>query len=98
MAGPGPGGSKKVLNISVPTQIKTGSGYVYRVFFIVEPTANGAIYDLAQGGTPSLANTMAILNYIPGQQVSDTAVIYAPFVDGLYINPGTGGVVAVTYD
>lgn len=36
--------------------------------------------------------------YGPGQQLGDTEVILAPFVNGLYVDPGTGGTVSVTYD
>ena len=95
---PGPGGSRTLLNISAPTQVKSGQGYVYRVRMIVEPTANGAVYDMATGGTPSVANQIAVIPYQPGNQEAYTVEIHAPFFEGLYIDPGTSGTVTVSYD
>lgn len=93
------GGSKVALNISTPTQVFTGPGYVGRVHLIVEPTANGAIYDTVNATTPAaVSNQIGVIPYQPGEQQAYTVVVHCPVTNGLYVDPGTGGTVTVVYD
>lgn len=95
---PSPGGSHTALNVNTARQIKNGQGYAHRVFIIVDPSANGGIYDIATGGTPSTTNQIAVIEFQPGQQLGGTIVVLASFFNGLYVDPGTGGTVTVTFD
>ncbi len=91
---PGPGGAIVAFNITAPTQIVTEPyGVVFRVFVNTAPSVPGGVYDMAAGGTASADNLIAII-----PTTSGPVEILAPFYSGLYINPGTGGVVSVTYD
>ena len=89
---PGPGGAKVAFNISAATQITTGRGTVWRVFVNTAPTAAGGVYDMASGGTPSAANLICAIPTTAGP-----VEIIAPIYSGLYVSPGTGGVVSVTH-
>ena len=89
---PGPGGYKVVFNVSAATQvIQSGSGTVFRVYVNTAPTAAGGVYDMANGGTPSAANLICVIPAAAG-----IVEIIAPYYSGLYINPGSGGNVAVS--
>lgn len=92
---PGPGGSRTSLNITAPTQIKAAQGYVYRVFVLAAPSAAGGIYDTVNATTPAAAANQ--IENIPTSSTSPI-VLVCPFENGLYVDPGTGGVVAVSYD
>lgn len=89
---PGPGGAQVAKNISTPTQIATGYGTVFRVYINATASAGGGVYDMASGGTPSADNLIAV---IPTSGL--TLKIEAPYYSGLYVDPGTGGNVAVSY-
>ena len=89
---PGPGGAIVTFNISAPTQVvANGYGTVHRVFVNTAPSAAGGVYDMAAGGTPSAANLISVIPTTAGP-----LEIVAPFYAGLYVDPGTGGNVAVT--
>ena len=91
----GPAGSRSALNITTPTVIQaTGNGWVYGIEVITAPTAAGGVYDTATTAGATTATQMA--------QITTTDVHVnlegKPFFNGLVVNPGTGGVVAVYYD
>ncbi len=90
---PSPGGAKVAFNITAATQIKTGAGVVYRVYVNTAGTAAGGVYDMATGGTAGADNLIANIPITAG-----IVEIIAPYYSGLYINPGTGGVVSVSYE
>ena len=91
----GPAGSRSALNITTPTVIQaTGNGWVYGIEVITAPTAAGGVYDTTTTAGADTSNQMA--------QIATTDVHVnlegKPFFNGLVVNPGTGGVVAVYYD
>ncbi len=91
----GPAGSRSALNITAPTVIQaSGNGWVYGIEVITAPTAAGGVYDTATTAGATTATQMA--------QITTTDVHVnlegKPFFNGLVVNPGTGGVVAVYYD
>ena len=90
---PSPGGARMAFNITAATQVKAAQGVVYRVFVNTAPTAAGGVYDMASGGTAGADNLIAAIPTTAGP-----VEIIAPFYNGLYINPGTGGVVSVFYE
>ena len=90
---PSPGGSRVAFNITEPTQIKTGAGVVYRVYVNTAGTVAGGVYDMAEGGTAGADNLIKAIPITAG-----VVEIIAPYYSGLYIDPGTGGVVSVSYE
>lgn len=93
----GPGGSHSALNITATTLITASQGWVFRVAVITAPTAAGGVYDSVTTAGAAAANQMAAIPIA----VSNEGIIDlggAPFFNGLVINPGTGGVVAVYYE
>jgi hypothetical protein len=91
----GPQGTRSTLNITAPTVIKTGQGACFNVSIITTPTVAGGIYDAATTGAAATANEMAP-NAV--SQVGLIPLAGAQFFNGLVINPGTGGVVAVWWE
>ena len=91
---PLPGGARSMLDISAVTQVSTGQGVIYGIEVITAPTAAGAVYDSASTSGNSASNQMAQI------ATSDIHVnlVGKPFFNGLVIDPGTDGVVAVYYD
>ncbi len=88
---PGPGGAKVAFDISAATQITTGRGTVWRVFVNTAPTAAGGVYDTANG----TADASTLICAIP--TTAGPVEIIAPIYSGLYVSPGTGGVVSVIH-
>ena len=91
----GPAGARSALNITTSTVIQaTGNGWVYGIEVITAPTAAGGVYDTTTTAAADTSNQMA--------QITTTDVHVnlegKPFFNGLVVNPGTGGVVAVYYD
>ncbi len=91
----GPAGSRSALNITATTVIQaSGNGWVYGIEVITAPTAAGGVYDASTTAEAVTANQIA--------QIATTDVHVnlggKPFFNGLTVNPGTGGVVAVYYD
>lgn len=91
---PTAGGSRTQLDISAATLIDAGQMHVYRVFIVASPTANGGIYDSATVAGAAQANEILP---IPAGTVGILWLDCEVF-NGLVINPGTGGVVSVSYD
>lgn len=80
------------LDISAATQVKATPGYIYSVNVTTVGTTNGSIYDMATGGTPGAGNLLAEIPMAVG-----TYPIKAKTANGLYLVPGTGMVLSVTY-
>lgn len=89
----GPAGSHSKLDISAETLITASQGWVFRVEVVTAPTAAGGVYDSATVAGAATANQMAQI------AIADVHVELGgiPFYNGLVINPGTGGVVAIYY-
>lgn len=91
---PSPGGVKVAFNVTAATQIKPSQGVVFRVFVNTAPRRRGGgVYDMADGGTAGADNLIAAIPAAAG-----IVEIIAPFYKGLYIDPGTDGVVSVSYE
>jgi len=103
---PGPGGAQVAFNITTPTLIKAvgaatdqyggNGGVVFRVYINTAPSGGtGAVYDSATVGGIGAANLIA--NF-PGGGTIQVLEIIAPYYSGLVVDPGTGGVVSVSYE
>lgn len=100
---PGPGGSRVAFDITAPTVVKAVSaatdgfggwgGTVFRVYVNTAPSAAGSVHDAATTGAAAATNLIA--NIPPTAGVVE---IIAPYYEGLCIDPGTGGVVSVSYE
>lgn len=95
MATPGPGGSRSVLNITTTTVVKATPGVLYRVVVVTPPTAAGGIYDSAT--TTGLGASNLIDSIGTGLAASYVFDLVWPCEVGITINPGTGGVISVSY-
>jgi acetyl-CoA carboxylase carboxyltransferase component len=91
---PGPGGARSTLNITAPTVVKASQGLVFRVSVITAPTVAGGIYDAATTAEAATSNQMAVI----GTTSTVINLGGAQFYNGLVINPGTSGVVAVFWE
>lgn len=91
---PTSGGSRTSLDISTTTQVTTGQSHVCRVFIVTSPTAAGGIYDSATVAGVATANE---IQAIPAGATLPL-VLDCEVFNGLVIDPGTGGVVSVSYD
>lgn len=92
---PRAGGNANHLNITATTVIKATPGTVYRVIVNTAPTGAGGVYDVATTGGAAAAN---LICEIPTGLTAP--VIYDltfPCTTGIVVNPGTGGVVSVSY-
>ena len=91
----GPGGARAALNVTTTTLIKSGPGTLFRVVVVTPPTVVGGIYDSATTGGISATNQIAP---IATALTADTVLeLLWPCENGIVVNPGTGGVVSVSY-
>jgi len=91
---PGPGGALTMLNITAGTQVKVGQGSAFQVFVNTAPTVAGGIYDAADAAGAVAANLICAIPLAAGP----ISLAGTQFFNGLYINPGTGGVVSLGYE
>lgn len=93
--GPLPGGNHAFYHIAAPTLIKATAGVLHKVTIITAPTAAGGMYDSATLAGISTANQIDTI----GQGLANTTVFNLdwPCANGIVIDPGTGGVVSVSY-
>lgn len=93
--GPLPGGARSALNITVTTVIKSAPGVIHRVLVVTPPTAAGGIYDSISISGLGASN---LIDPIPtGLSAAYEFNIDWPCQNGITINPGTGGVMSVSY-
>jgi hypothetical protein len=93
---PNAGGARSALNITAPTVIKSSPGVLVRVVIVTAPSANGGIYDWAS--TTGLAATNKIDTISSsGAGAGQDYVLDWPCKVGITVDPGTGGVVSVSY-
>ena len=97
MAGitPGPGGGNSAFNVSTTTVIKASPGTLYRICVITPPTANGAAYDSATTG--GIAATNEIVPITTAMTAGTVIDVTWPCLSGITVNPGTSGVVSVSF-
>ena len=93
--GPLPGGTHSANNVTTPTLIKAGAGVLHKVTIITAPSAAGGMYDSATVGGIAAANQIDNI----GTGLTNTTVFNLdwPCTNGIVIDPGTGGVVSVSY-
>ncbi len=91
---PGPGGARTALNLTAATSVKTGQGSVYQLFVNTAPTAVGGIYDATDSAGAVAANLICVIPLSAGV----ISLAGTQFFNGLYVNPGTGGVVSLGYE
>jgi len=91
-------GSTNKLNISAITAVKGSAGRVCKVTVITAATAgNFAVYDVATTG--AAATTNAIIKYTASWPAVGTVInLDFPCLAGIVVDPGTSGVVAVSFD
>ena len=83
------------LNVTTKTLIKVGSGRVAKISFIVASTASPAVYDAATtaGGVAASALWVGPTATAIGTVVS----LDMAYTNGLVVDPGTTGVVSVSF-
>lgn len=81
------------LNITTPTLVKAGPGYVVAVAVIVAGTLPGTVNDAASTGAAAPANQVAVIPNTVGQ-----VGVNFPVAAGIVVVPGTGQTLAVTFN
>jgi hypothetical protein len=91
-------GSNNKLNVNTITAVKASAGRVCKVTVITAATAgNFAVYDVATTGAAATAN--AIVKYTASwPAVGSVITLDFPCLAGIVVDPGTSGVVAVSFD
>lgn len=93
--GPKSGGSNSVLNVTTTTVIKAAPGTLAKVVIVTAPSAAGGIYDSAT--TTGLGASNLIDSIGTGLAASYVFDLDWPCKVGITINPGTGGVMSVSF-
>lgn len=87
--------SKTKLNITTKSVVKAGAGQVLKVSFVAATTAAPGVYDAATTAAGVLATALWVG---PTTTAVGTVVeLNMNYANGLVIDPGTGGVVTVSY-
>ena len=91
------GGRNVALNVTAKTVIKVGPGRAAKIMVITAPSAGVvAAYDATTVGAGVTATALYSVPF--GSAAAASPVnLDAAFVNGLVVDPGTGGVVAVSY-
>ncbi|HQT24974.1 MAG TPA: hypothetical protein PLK99_00045 [Burkholderiales bacterium] len=89
----GPGGARSALNITAKTLIKAGPATLFKLVIITAPTVAGGIYDSATTAGTSASNLINPISTGPSTLIS----LDWPCQNGIVIDPGTGGVMSVSY-
>jgi hypothetical protein len=97
MNGPLPGGALSALNITTPTIVKASPGVLYRILVVTVPTAAGAIYDSASLTGNGASNLIDNISIGGGAGPTQNYNLEWPCQVGIVVDPGTGGVVSVSY-
>jgi hypothetical protein len=92
-------GSNNKLNVNAATAVKTSAGRVCKVVVVTVATGGTfGIYDTNATGSAATAN--AIYPPVTSSWPAAGTIINLDFpcLTGIVVNPGTGGVVAVSFD
>lgn len=93
---PSPGGAQVGFNITAATLLKSTPGVVFRVYINTAPSGGtGAVYDSATVAGIGAAN---LITEFPSGSSTQILEVIAPYYAGLVVDPGTGGVVSVSYE
>lgn len=90
---PRPGGTSNKLNVTAPTVIKATPGTVYRISVITAPSAAGGVHDIDTTAGAAAGNLIAPI----GTGASGIIDLTFPCATGIVVDPGTAGVVSVSY-
>ena len=84
---------KTKLHITAPTVVKASAGFIGTVAIVAPPSAAGGVYDSATVGAIAAANQIA---EIPASGTSPLALNFS-CANGIVVDPGTAGIVSVTF-
>ncbi|HET8687472.1 MAG TPA: hypothetical protein VFM18_12530 [Methanosarcina sp.] len=87
-------GGQMVFNITASSVVKASSGFLARVYVVSAPSTAVTIYDAATLGAASTVNKAAVITSSAGETVQQVQI---PVVNGIVVDPGASGVVAVKY-
>ena len=90
---PTPGGARVTFNVTAPVLIKGGVGVIYGIYVNTAPAAAGGVYDSDTSGGATASTLIAAIPTTAG-----ILEIIAPCYSGIWVNPGTGGVLSVTWE
>ena len=85
---------KTKLNIAAKTVVKATPGFIGTVSIITAPSAAGGVYDAATAGATAAANQIATI----ATTASLPEVLNFSCANGIVVDPGTGGVVSVSFN
>lgn len=92
-------GSMNKLNITTATVIKASAGRICKVSVITAATAGTfGIYDAATTGSAATTNAVYPVSTASWPAAGTFLSLDFPCLTGIVVNPGTGGVVAVSFD
>lgn len=92
-------GSMNKLNVTAATVIKGSAGRVCKVSVITAATAGTfGIYDAATTGSAATTNAVYPVFTASWPAAGTVIPLDFPCLTGIVVNPGTGGVVAVSFD
>lgn len=83
-----------VENLSASAVVKASPGYVAQVSIVSAPSDAVTVYDASTLATATAAKKMAVLTSAAGHTVQ---TVNLPAGTGIVVDPGTSGVVAVSY-
>lgn len=91
-------GSVSKLNITAATVVKATSGRLVRIVIGTAPTA-GTLSANDCSTTGAVASANQILSVAFGSVVAGSSIVLDwPCATGIVVNPGTGGVISVSFD
>jgi hypothetical protein len=92
-------GSMNKLNVTTATVIKATPGRICKVSVITAATAGTfGIYDAATTGAAATTNAIYPVSTSAWPAAGTVIPLDFPCLAGIVVNPGTGGVVAVSFD
>lgn len=92
-------GSMNKLNVTAATVIKAAPGRICKVSVITAATAGTfGIYDAATTGSAATTNAVYPVSTASWPAAGTFIALDFPCLTGIVVNPGTGGVVAVSFD
>ena len=87
--------TKAIENISATTVVKASPGTLFTVVIVTAPISAGSINDAASIGAATNANR---IDSVPvGTPTNTILSLNWPCAAGIVVNPGTGGIVSVSY-
>lgn len=81
------------LEISTGTLVQTGAGKIVRVSVIVAGSSAGTIYDADSAATAITGRRV----YIISNSATGIQSVFMPVRYGIYVTPGTGQIVTLSY-